>query len=466
MGWLYLRFITISISSVLLRLPKNKALIPLSIHSLQELQVIPSRPGENCLLTLLSSIRTIQGRKRLEYWLVTPLANLEQIEKRQQAFQFVTQHLEQVSIELTYDYLNAAQNHLASNLAWYSSKSWLKRYGQSLWLSWFHTPDFYQLHSGTIALQLVLIAINQQTAWWRDLNTLPAELGKAAYILQTFFNHAQHVLRTPTSYSDLLEVDFSLRNLYAEQIHAVLEVVYELEVYCSIARFVQMNEWSYPVFCSSVEPIFEVKALTHPLLNNDIAVGNDFGFSQYSQLTLLSGSNMSGKSTFIKACGLAVYLAHLGLPVPAKFMRVSFFNHLVTSIHLVDNLELNHSHFYNELMRIKDVAKALSDGEQVFFLADELFRGTNPEDARLCAQKVIDKLLQRANILFIISSHLAEIGIHYKGNSKVQFKCFQTKTKENKLFYNYKIEPGISQEKIGLLLLYQTGILTELTKSS
>lgn len=78
---------------------------------------------------------------------------------------------------------------------------------------------------------------------------------------------------------------------------------------------------------------------------------------------------MSGKTTFLKACGLAVYLAHIGLPVPAGSMQLNHFDCLLTSIHLSDNLALGYSHFYTELIRIKEVAETISGGQRVFFIA-------------------------------------------------------------------------------------------------
>lgn len=172
---------------------------------------------------------------------------------------------------------------------------------------------------------------------------------------------------------------------------------------------------------------------------------------------------MSGKTTFLKTCGLALYLAHTGLPVPAQSMELSFFDRLLTSIHLSDNLSLGYSHFYTELVRIKEVADTIAKGQRIFLIADELFRGTNPRDALLCARQVIDKLLEQEGSLFMISSHLPEISISYKTDVRVQFNCFRTEVANGRLLFTYKLQSGTVVEETGLLLLNQTNVLSNLT---
>ena len=173
---------------------------------------------------------------------------------------------------------------------------------------------------------------------------------------------------------------------------------------------------------------------------------------------------MSGKTTFLKACGIVVYLAHLGLAVPAQSLRISFFDGLFTSIHLSDNLELGHSHFYSELMGIKAVADAIADHQKVFLIADELFRGTNPEDALACSRQVIDAFIRQSGSLFLVSSHLPEISATYRTTDTVQFNCFRTEIIDGKLVCRHRIEPGLAAERTGLILLAQTGILNGLSE--
>lgn len=434
----------------------------LATHTLHELQILPREVGERSILDLLNQAYTHTGKDQIRKLLSSPLTALSEIQQRQELFQCIADNLTEIALHIPRSYMTAATNHLDSNLAWNSAKTWLQRYRLSLWYRWFSTHDFYRLLSGTAALQKVLRTIDERTAWWRDSDQLPYELQQCAQVLRTFFNHAQPKLTIELDQISMIRVDFFLRQQYVDQVKAVLAVFSQLDAYCGIARFLQTVQWSYPSFIQTQEPTFSVTAMKHPLLVSEKAVGNDFSLSHPQRLALLTGGNMSGKTTFLKTCGLVLYLAHLGLPVPAGSASLSFFDRLMTSIHLSDSLEMGYSHFYTELMRIRDVARALADGQRVFLLADELFRGTNPQDAVLCARQVIDALVQLSGSLFLISSHLPQLGTPYEKDTTVQFNCFKTNVLEGRLVFTHKIEAGITEEQTGLLLLKQTGVLSDL----
>ena len=437
-----------------------------SIHTLQELQVLPRIGGEPSVLDMLNKAHTYSGRDQTRKLLSSPLATLSQIQQRQELIQFSVANLARLEVIIPSGYLTAAQHHLDSDLAWNSAKTWHRRYRLALWFRWFRPHDFHRLQSGTAALQSVLKTIDQKTAWWRDSDQLPHELHQSARVLQTFFDHARTTLTTALDRTSVIEVDFFLRHRHVDQVKEVLAVFYRLDAYCGIARFLQTADWNYPSFVQTQEPTFCVTAMRHPLLKGGKAVSNDFSLSSPQRLTLLTGGNMSGKTTFLKTCGLVLYLSHLGLPVPAQAASVSLFDRLMTSIHLSDNLELGYSHFYTELMQIKEVAQAIAGGQRVFLLADELFRGTNPQDAVQCARQVIDALVRQSGSLFLISSHLPQLGVPYQADNSVQFNCFKTDVLEGKLVFTHKIEAGVTEEQTGLLLLNQTGALSDLQKAS
>ncbi len=432
----------------------------LAAHTLHELQILPRQVGERSVLDLLNRAYTHSGRDHIQLLLSTPLGTLPEIQQRQKLLQYISANLTEIEFTVPKSYLTAAHNHLDSNLAWNSAKTWFNRYRLSLWYRWFSTHDFYRLLSGTTALQKVLGMIGEKTAWWRDSDQLPHELQQHAKVLRDFFDHAQPTLTTKLNRISMIEVDFFLRQKYVNQVKAVLAVFYQLDAYCGIARFLQTARWVYPSFVPTQEPTFSVMDMKHPLLSDEVAVGNDFSLAFPQRLTLLTGGNMSGKTTFLKTCGLVLYLAHLGLPVPARTATLSFFDRLMTSIHLSDSLDLGYSHFYTELIRIKEVAQAISEGQRIFLLADELFRGTNPQDAFMCARQVIDTLIRQSGSLFLISSHLVQLGAPYEKNTSVQFNCFKTNVLKGKLMFTHQIERGITEEQTGLLLLNQTEVLS------
>ena len=168
---------------------------------------------------------------------------------------------------------------------------------------------------------------------------------------------------------------------------------------------------------------------------------------------------MAGKSTFIKAVGISVYLAHLGMGVPAKTMELTLFDGLLSNINVMDNIIKGESYFYNEVKRIKNTIEKINDGKNWLILIDELFKGTNVEDAMKCSTAVIEGLRKIKPSLFILSTHLYEIGANLKQYSNIQFKYFETSIDDGELVFNYQLKEGISDDRLGYLILKREGVV-------
>ena len=173
---------------------------------------------------------------------------------------------------------------------------------------------------------------------------------------------------------------------------------------------------------------------------------------------------MAGKSTFIKAVGTAVFLAHIGMGVPAQSMQLSVFDGLLSNINVMDNLLKGESYFYNEVQRIKATVHKISDGRKWLILIDELFKGTNVDDAMKCSSTVIEGLLKIKNSLFILSTHLYEIGEGLKKYPNISFSYFETLVKDEQLLFNYQLKEGISNDRLGYLILKNEGVVDMLKK--
>ena len=173
---------------------------------------------------------------------------------------------------------------------------------------------------------------------------------------------------------------------------------------------------------------------------------------------------MGGKSTFIKAVGVAVYLAHTGMGVPAQQMQLTLFDGLLSNINVVDNIVQGESYFFNEVQRIKKTIDKISDGKKWLILIDELFKGTNVQDAMKCSSTVIEGLLKIKNAAFILSTHLYEIGEDLKKYTHIQFKYFETAVVNEQLYFSYQLKDGISNDRLGYLILKREGVVEMLEK--
>jgi DNA mismatch repair ATPase MutS len=173
---------------------------------------------------------------------------------------------------------------------------------------------------------------------------------------------------------------------------------------------------------------------------------------------------MAGKSTFIKAVGSAVFLAHIGMGVPAESMELSFFDGLLSNINVVDNLVKGESYFYNEVQRIKNTILKINDGRKWLILIDELFKGTNVQDAMKCSTVVIEGLIKIKGCLFILSTHLYEISETLKNYPNINFKYFETNVSNEQLHFNYNLKDGISNDRLGYLILKRENVIDLLEK--
>ena len=238
----------------------------------------------------------------------------------------------------------------------------------------------------------------------------------------------------------------------------LLEIHASLDAWKSMAIANKTLNLHFPAFEASDHPLLEIRNLKHIMLKE--AVGYDLLMDKNQHFIFLTGANMAGKSTLIKAVGLSVYLAHLGMGVPAGFMRLSLFEGLLSNINVMDNIIKGESYFYNEVRRIRETLLKITDGRKWLVLIDELFKGTNMQDAMKCTVSVVEGLSKAENALFILSSHLYEIGDDLKRLPTLRFKYFETILKNNDLHFSYQLKDGISKDRMGYLILQKEGVTT------
>ena len=255
----------------------------------------------------------------------------------------------------------------------------------------------------------------------------------------------------------ILAYDFLLRKKTKQAINWLLEVIYELEAYYIVGKTTKKLNFKFPEFQKTTTTHIEVGNLFHPKIQG--AIENNFYLSENENVCFLSGANMSGKSSFLKALGIAVYLAHLGFPVPASKMKISLFDGLITTINLSDNLNLGLSHFYSEVKRVKEVATHLKNNKKLVVIFDELFRGTNVKDAERASSLIIAALSKLKGSAYIISSHIFEIAKELETNKNIFFKCFETNLVDNEPIYTYKLKDGVATESLGLNIVLKEQIL-------
>jgi DNA mismatch repair protein MutS len=260
----------------------------------------------------------------------------------------------------------------------------------------------------------------------------------------------------------MLRYGHYLRYEYKQEAEKLMEYYHKLDAYYSMAMAVKKFNLHFPTVKESEEPLIQANGLYHLLLQTPVAY--DVTLNPQTNFIFLTGANMAGKSTFIKAVGCAVYLAHVGMGVPAQSMELSVFDGLLSNIQVQDNIVKGESYFFNEVQRIKNTVLKITDGRKWLVLIDELFKGTNIQDAMHCSSAVIKGLLKIKNSLFILSTHLYEIGDELKVYPNISFRYFETTATEEQLQFSYQLKEGISNDRFGYLILKREKVVEMLEK--
>lgn len=240
----------------------------------------------------------------------------------------------------------------------------------------------------------------------------------------------------------------------------LVEIFSQLDAYHSMAMASSKLKFSFPEIKEASSPFISGKNVFHPLVKTPVAY--DIELDQQGNFLFLTGANMAGKSTFIKAIGISVYLAHVGMGVPAEKFELSLFDGLLSNIQVEDNISRGESYFFNEVQRIKKTITKINDGRNWLILIDELFKGTNVQDAMKCSTTVIEGLRKMKNTLFILSTHLYEIGEGLKQYPNIKFNYFETKIEQDQLIFSYHLREGISNDRLGYLILKREGVVNML----
>jgi DNA mismatch repair ATPase MutS len=253
-----------------------------------------------------------------------------------------------------------------------------------------------------------------------------------------------------------------LRNQYRSDCMELIDIYSRLEAWYSMATAVKTFNLQFPQFSESDDPYFAAEGLYHVLIQNPVAY--NLVLQPKENFLFLTGANMAGKSTMIKAVGSSVFLAHIGMGVPAKSMKLTLFDGLLSNINVADNIAKGESYFFNEVQRIKNTIYKINDGKKWLVLIDELFKGTNVQDAMKCSLTVIKGLMKIKGSLFILSTHLYEIGEELKPHPNISFRYFETNVADDQLSFSYQLKEGISNDRIGYVILRREKVVEMLEK--
>lgn len=261
-----------------------------------------------------------------------------------------------------------------------------------------------------------------------------------------------------TPYRELALLNFKARREMKNPVQRLINSYSKLDAWQSLAKATVKHKWSFPELTPAHVSMLHAEGFYHPLLQQPVSYTIQLGGSK--NFMLLTGANMSGKTTFMRALGVAALLAHLGAGVPADKMSTSFLHGIITNMHVEDNIMKGESYFFAEVQRMKMTAQQLLQSGPHLVLMDELFKGTNVHDAYECTKAVIDGLLNHQHHLMILSTHLYEVAQHFSNHTGIHFSYFVTEMgSEEQFHFTYKLKDGISNDRIGYRILQKEGVI-------
>jgi len=237
-----------------------------------------------------------------------------------------------------------------------------------------------------------------------------------------------------------------------------LEALAEVEALASLGGFAHEHpSFVFPEL--ALEPMVDARGLGHPLIADDKRIGNDVRLPSAGRALVVTGSNMSGKSTLLRAIGVNVLLANAGAPVCATAARIGPAR-VATSMRIDDSLEQGVSHFYAELRRLKRVIDLAQETGRapVLFLLDEILHGTNSRERVLGACAVVKELLARGALGAVSTHDLGITALEKELGGLVENVHFEEQVRGEEMSFDYVLRPGIVQSSNALRLMRAVGI--------
>ncbi len=248
------------------------------------------------------------------------------------------------------------------------------------------------------------------------------------------------------------------KSQYREMFPVWLNMLGQVDAFISLGNYAYNNQdFIYPLI-SDKKKIFSAKSLGHPLIGEEKRVCNEFSLERKGNVCIISGANMAGKSTFLRTIAVNYILAMAGAPVCAsemQFIPVKLF----TSMRTTDSLSHNESYFYAELKRLKQLKSKIEKGEPIFFILDEILKGTNSADKSLGSKLFLERLVKLGGT-GLIATHDTSLGEMEKDYPGLIFNmCFEIEIDDETIKFDYKLQPGITHKMNAALLMKQMGIL-------
>jgi DNA mismatch repair protein MutS len=435
-------------------------------QTLTDLEILPTRGVKTSIFDFFNSAETSGGKKRLERFFADGIQNTAQILTTQETLKYLVKNVESWDFPFEDRLLKDAKRYLKLRIDPTHAKNILELKIVKMRFK----ENYYDQHAGLLTMRKFLGQLQGFVHKHSSEENLPSRISQILKEISNFLSNSETAvfMKEVNGGEVALKYVYRFDNLFRSEVLNealnLIEICFELDVYLAFSDIIEEKNFTFPEIVSADTPIFNVKGLYHPFIKDPICY--DLNLSDGNGFIFLTGPNMAGKTTFLKACGVSLYLAHLGLAVPAESMEITIFDSLVSSIETQDDLQLGYSYFYSEVRRVKSVAETIRSSESAFIILDELFKGTNVHDAYEASKKVIQGFSNWKNHIYFLSSHLIELVEDEETKKLMNCKCFDAEVIDGEFHFPYTLNDGVSDKRLGLMILEREKVFEILNNAS
>ena len=415
---------------------------------------------KDSVINIFDRTRTRAGRQALEDMFRKPMTNAQEINERSRIFSYYKSlnrefPFDETQVELIEYYINSntSTDAMSSAMNIFTSKCKMvlannRAYEKML-------EGMGMLAKVTLGTVELVEAFPRENC--PDINEIEV---LTSAITSDYRSKLQTIAKknVDMTLGQAISADKLMRLTLGDAVRTMMQLLAKLDLNMAVGSTAADKGFGFAEAVNAQERFIEMEGVYHPSLVKPVA--NDIRIDAEKNVFFLTGVNMAGKSTFMKAVSIALYLAQMGFPVPASKIRFTPVDGIFTSINVPDDIAQGYSHFYAEVLRVKSIAQRVAEGRNLFVIFDELFKGTNVKDAYDATLAVTDAYASHRNCLYIISTHIVEVGPALSEKcGNVQFRFLPTQMDGSRLVYPYKLAEGISADRHGMTIIKNEKIL-------
>lgn len=432
-------------------------------HTWKDLEVFQARGAGRSIHDLLYRTKTAGGAKVLHRRMMRPWSSAHRIREVQESVRYIIAHRPAFDCLPSEVVAHGVSGYLDGGLPVVASTNLLVALIEAITirLEW----RFYMLITqGVLRTSKLIRGLRHILDSSRFPSPVPGELGvlleeMRGLVSRKAFEGTPVMESWDLPMRTIFTLDRGFRRQEEEALRRLLRLAYQVDALVAMADATTSLGMVIPEVLEGPAAV-EADALVNLFIAHPVPVS--VRLDRCRSMLFLTGPNMAGKSTLLRSLGSALYLAHLGMGVPAARFRFTPCQSLVTALNISDDIHGGVSFFRAEAIRMKAIVESMNAGRRVVALVDEPFKGTNVKDAMEASWLVLESFANASDCLFAVSSHLIELGDALLATDRVVCSRFEAVERDEGLDFDYTLRAGVSSQRLGMRVLEQEGLVAQL----